>query len=491
MHHSLSIPEIVDLIFAELQPEHVFGRQTPHWHRKDFAALARTCKSFKDPALNFLWREQDTLTNILKCLPSHLWKETWVRSANHNPRRQLHLTGQIVPADWDVALTYASRIRTLISERGNSGGAFPAASVFEIITSTIPCPHLCPNLRRVSWNLENPDPNSLLLYLGLFLGPHIIDVEISLSRKNSEFDVAALPALPLPYPQLTNLALQGLYDDPILSCRAASIVVPSTEQNSPNRGSRSHSFPALRTVEFPYSTFEFSIEFLNMLSNCRLDSVHIGTGHLTTKSMSGQLHVALASHLSHTALDSLAIEFVGPGRAEQPTGTIAHYVISGRELAPLFCFVNLTNLWLEPPVGFDIDDSMAWDMAHSWPKLTSLRFTTLHGLRGFAKHCKESRSLTIPLDASTVPPFDNSPETRISQSSLNCLLVGRSPIVDQSAVARFMRRLFPNLTEIEINPEDEAWDSYEEVDTEEARTFADRWQLVQNILRQASRITVQ
>ncbi|KAF8216631.1 hypothetical protein K438DRAFT_1559450 [Mycena galopus ATCC 62051] len=74
MHHSLCIPEIVDLIFAELDADsEVFGRR--RGGGRDFAALARTCKSFRDPALDFLWCEQDTITNLLKCLPSHLWKE--------------------------------------------------------------------------------------------------------------------------------------------------------------------------------------------------------------------------------------------------------------------------------------------------------------------------------------------------------------------------------------------------------------------------------
>ncbi|KAJ7801543.1 hypothetical protein B0H14DRAFT_2386265, partial [Mycena olivaceomarginata] len=39
---------------------------------KDFAALVRTCKHFRGPALNFLWCEQETLANLLRCLSSHL-----------------------------------------------------------------------------------------------------------------------------------------------------------------------------------------------------------------------------------------------------------------------------------------------------------------------------------------------------------------------------------------------------------------------------------
>lgn len=81
MHPCLRIPEIVDLIFEELDamPEDLsFNR--PYSDRvdrsRDFAALATTCKILKDPALAFLWREQLTVSNVMKLLPSHLWVET-------------------------------------------------------------------------------------------------------------------------------------------------------------------------------------------------------------------------------------------------------------------------------------------------------------------------------------------------------------------------------------------------------------------------------
>jgi hypothetical protein len=79
MHRTLDIPEILDFIFAELQPQSDLRslsrekrKKAPS--RRDFAALARTCKRFQGPALDFLWRTQATLANLLKCLPSHLWE---------------------------------------------------------------------------------------------------------------------------------------------------------------------------------------------------------------------------------------------------------------------------------------------------------------------------------------------------------------------------------------------------------------------------------
>jgi hypothetical protein len=79
-HRALTIPEIIGLICEHLEvlaePHHE-GSGTRR-NLEDLAALARTCRDFENPALDILWREQNTLANTLKCLPSNLWEETLV-----------------------------------------------------------------------------------------------------------------------------------------------------------------------------------------------------------------------------------------------------------------------------------------------------------------------------------------------------------------------------------------------------------------------------
>jgi hypothetical protein len=75
IHHCLTISEIVSLIFSwlpETDLEDAFERwhHPRHWTKtaiglKWLAALARTCKTFSDPALNLLWDTQDSLTPCL------------------------------------------------------------------------------------------------------------------------------------------------------------------------------------------------------------------------------------------------------------------------------------------------------------------------------------------------------------------------------------------------------------------------------------------
>jgi len=41
---------------------------------KTLLALALTCESFTEPALDLLWRELDGLDPLIRCLPPTLWK---------------------------------------------------------------------------------------------------------------------------------------------------------------------------------------------------------------------------------------------------------------------------------------------------------------------------------------------------------------------------------------------------------------------------------
>jgi hypothetical protein len=63
MHISLLATEILLHIFAIIHDD--FGRDS----RTILAALARTCRTFKEPALDMLWRNIDGLKPIVSCMP--------------------------------------------------------------------------------------------------------------------------------------------------------------------------------------------------------------------------------------------------------------------------------------------------------------------------------------------------------------------------------------------------------------------------------------
>ncbi|KAF8437105.1 hypothetical protein L210DRAFT_3406262 [Boletus edulis BED1] len=60
MHHALQLQEIL---------LNIFGHHYPGLDTSDLAALARTCCTFKEPALDVLWEDLNDLSPLLRCVP--------------------------------------------------------------------------------------------------------------------------------------------------------------------------------------------------------------------------------------------------------------------------------------------------------------------------------------------------------------------------------------------------------------------------------------
>jgi len=56
--------EILTEIFAAIYEKNSWTSPLP-----TFAALARTCRRFKEPALNALWKDMDDFMPLILCLP--------------------------------------------------------------------------------------------------------------------------------------------------------------------------------------------------------------------------------------------------------------------------------------------------------------------------------------------------------------------------------------------------------------------------------------
>lgn len=85
MHRCLTIEEILRVIIehagiADYNYKLLTNPKTAgnvlHIDYQCLLRLALTCKTFKEPALDELWRRQWGLGNLLKLLPEDLWKET-------------------------------------------------------------------------------------------------------------------------------------------------------------------------------------------------------------------------------------------------------------------------------------------------------------------------------------------------------------------------------------------------------------------------------
>lgn len=71
MHPVLQIPEVLLNIFSRCVPSG-FSAESRKSIDRDLAALARTCRAFKEPALDILWSDLQDPSPLLRCLPEIL-----------------------------------------------------------------------------------------------------------------------------------------------------------------------------------------------------------------------------------------------------------------------------------------------------------------------------------------------------------------------------------------------------------------------------------
>ncbi|KAK7036162.1 hypothetical protein R3P38DRAFT_2698351 [Favolaschia claudopus] len=466
MHPCLSIPEILQHIFQDVDTDNGFRRDLP-----SLAALARTCRDFNDPALDLLWRTQYGLENVLRCMPPDLLQLTI--------RDEVRILRPLKRSDRERPLIYMCRIKNLIINGGPN-----ATKIFPLLLTSSET--LFPRLITLHWNyaqdllnirfLLSPRLTELYLFLSsthanLSFLPSIpklcpslekvtVDIGIRLpgaghdlvsstsefvrqlwSIKHIDIEIGDLPSLEhlSRLPELISLDVRSLPD--ILKSPAACFPLP---------------FHTLEKLALRDCEIEATIYFLSHCSLptiCRLD---IPLDSSTTVADITRLHTALARSCSHDALTELDIDYSESNPPEQDEEA---YMIPLCSLEPLFCFAKLTSVSITSHLGFALDDDSMKSVALAWPHLVFLEFEcgqyaeynipglTLRSLSILAKHCAFLKTLQLTLDATSIPDLDSD---AIPQLALRYLQVGKSFISAPTIyVAQYISSIFPKLSRIE------------------------------------------
>ncbi|KAF7368521.1 hypothetical protein MVEN_00175300 [Mycena venus] len=430
MHRTLTIPDIVQLIFAEFRTT---GSIPDDIHPPDLAALAslaRTCTMFRDPALDLLWKYQDTTQNLIGCFPADLISETQheqlivanqesdaesdpsdaedveaemgdIMSRNFNPFKfsvkTLHLLRPITNEDWTRPLLYSHRVKTLNLLRVGGLGA-ASAPVFFQICSSVPEEHVFPNLEECQISptpiaqciqfLISPRIRRIALYFTSVQGldivptlaercPLLTQATILVSNVSAVDSVSAfvrnlVRIKDLHVQNLDERAFEHLRHLPTLTALHLEDPVVPAEALVPidQITSSSHSYSSLRFLHFGSTTVERVTAFINTIVNCPLEQLYIedpDESVSTTADASRRLYSSLAARCTPSSLQEIK---VGPGfRAD--TDLIADPV-TGPTLRHLFCFQNLRAVYIDQPFGFDLTDVDIIDLASSWPRLELL-----------------------------------------------------------------------------------------------------------------------
>jgi hypothetical protein len=121
-------------------------------------------------------------------------------------------------------------------------------------------------------------------------------------------------------------------------------------------------------------------------------------------------------------------------------------------------FRKLESVTIAGPVGLDLDDVAAADMARAWPRIMRLQLCassfkhisprmTLRALLAFAQFCPRLWMLELSLDATAVVQWEaeDPGEERRQQRRLTSLHLVDSPIGPPLIVAAFLSSVFPKL----------------------------------------------
>ncbi|KAF8433365.1 hypothetical protein L210DRAFT_3649820 [Boletus edulis BED1] len=139
MHRALHIEEILLNIFGQCYSTSSINRQRPPRATIDLAALVRTCRTFKEPALDVLWTELVNLSPLARCLPeaSHRIYPGYTWYSFSRPLK---------PAEWATLRNYTRRVRSVLDfTRGLNWD-----SVKTLFNPPTPEP-MFPNLRVLRW----------------------------------------------------------------------------------------------------------------------------------------------------------------------------------------------------------------------------------------------------------------------------------------------------------------------------------------------------
>ncbi|KAG1892080.1 hypothetical protein F4604DRAFT_1672181 [Suillus subluteus] len=435
--------------------------------RQTLARLARTCRTFSDPALDVLWAHIDTLSPVVACLLRHVWSRR---------RHSLRLNGRVQDSHWRGIEKYLTRVRAL-----GVGRSVMRMDDFSLeLVHTLcghPWPFLLPRLEKLFWSDSSYEYTRLLSDL---LSPTL--TELHLHAMDNLFMRSVLPNLGVTCPLMKSFSTTGL--DPAASVPVSTAVVCgwhqlktlSTEAVDGPALLRLSTLSSLEHLQlsflsqnrgfFKYSptTFSNSLRHLTIRAQSPelcvpflettwipARSIYISLGNIPRSYSNETFLLLLASRVTAEQVQALSLDLT------------CDWLLTITEITPLFSFCALEELTLPSTSGnLTINDQDLIRAAKSWPKLTKLRLgdegrwisparpqITLHGFASLLLHCPHLCTLSISMDATSynvVTP--QVPGGGVINTKITTLSVGASLIENPLAVAAFLSSVLPNLNNI-------------------------------------------
>ncbi|KAF8447212.1 hypothetical protein L210DRAFT_3525251 [Boletus edulis BED1] len=495
MHPALYVEEILLEIFGHCYDREEYAMHLIAWQRinkTDLPVLARTCKAFRDPALDILWAELYSLAPLIQCLPgasSQIVDDYTLYSLNR-PLEQ---------ADWDIILNYTRRVRICRLYRSF---AVTSECVEELSKPPASTVSIFPNIRNAWISGPTKDRFPFLRHLP---GPSLVAIQLeercpnmtTFDYNSDELDNGAISSLICQWSKLRSvnslIHLSNLPHLHYLSVELCNALVDHVQSTWPSPSKLT--FPTLIQYH-PRSRYWAPVSrFFDHLRLPAVEQVDVELGSRPAEQEFKSLLAALPGTCNHQSLIDINIhtfERIAPSMPEPDP-----QYINFHHLYPLTVFVNLRAIRIRLPRGVDLSEQELLQLAPSWPRLEKFNVgrndAQIRGLSaitpgGFVRLLGQCRSLTR-----FIFPFNTHGYTEVHQGHPwhglkmpdgAVINVGVSPIEEDSIETLgifFHVAPFPHFRLRDL------WNYLEPTDFEEdvelVELFNERWSKVRSLAR--------
>ncbi|KAJ7060573.1 hypothetical protein C8F01DRAFT_1293144 [Mycena amicta] len=447
-------------------------------------ALATTCKTFQEPALAALWREQNTLDNLVKCLPSNLWtkeEKDWEQPisecAGGSPGdMMLKMVGsawykELPQPSWERAQWYSRCVQTLsISDETHpSYGVLCAFRIALRHDGT-----LFPNLQTLRW-ISTWEVVAGYNFISDFHGPQLRKVELcvpyeELPDPNGMYSWPddAVRRLSLPWEQLEHFSIETvnrkMHQMPLpsgcfnpvakqLSTSLTSLAVDGLNLESLAQLS---GLPNLRDLMLSSPTLvdlqpHYTVDLLNLpLEAPNLQEIDVRATEPMHKCIACSRGPRFAPRVVDLILRGIQA-LIGSQPAGKPMRVGPKAPVGLPVVLSRFCPgvpVNKgSSMVAGRGAGTALQNGVQTYKLTSTPSAGGVSYTIP------AEHCKWLHTLTIVIDATSAPLLklpNAESQGRICQHALQTLDVGASVVSKPSKIAQYLCSVFPSLHKLKF-----------------------------------------
>ncbi|KAG1736788.1 hypothetical protein EDB19DRAFT_2040201 [Suillus lakei] len=421
--------------------------------RATLAAFARTCRTFKEPALDTLWKHIDGFESLISCFPEGV--------SNRDVQGKLTLIRPPFAREWSIFVQHAHRVRSF-SFNPSKSDVIDDRVVQALISA--PSPTLLPNLRTLQWR---DDQECFIPLLRCLLVPTIRSITLGsrllrTSWAPSFAKSALLTSLGTRCPSVREFVCvysedsSDVISDAVCGLRKLSHLdagVLNTQaflhlaslSSLKSLSFRTYNIDSIQTNVTPTFVSQINLVHIVVL-DIDLDPSGLPYDLLVVPELIISFSECFSPAFEHLNV-SFGLDFLFL-KCEEILAD-RRFALAFNVVAPLLSLSCLTELNL----GFALQRSM---MRHSreWRKpgrcsrKSALEVGAV-GLVHLIQHCRDLRAIDMTFCAYSVDIKNEPFSQTIPNENITRLFVGMSPIVDPITVACQLHTLLPKLTAVD------------------------------------------